>query len=76
MEQHHAPHPTRFRGSRQEPVLILRREQACADRRRRQGPTAADAVALRAIPDPAAYLDAPTSRRSTPKKKINSENGG
>jgi hypothetical protein len=28
------------------------------------------AVALRAIPDSAAYLDAPTSRRRTAKEKI------
>jgi len=34
------------------------------------------AVALRAIPDPAAYLDTPTSRRKTAKRKINHNNGG
>src|SRR4249919_3060738 len=49
---------------------------ACADRRRRQGPTAADAVALRAIPDSAAYLDAPTNRRRTTEEKINYKNRG
>jgi hypothetical protein len=36
-----------------------------------QGPPAADAVALRAILDPAAYLDAPTTRRRTENIKIN-----
>src|SRR5918994_7086094 len=34
------------------------------------------AVALRAIPDSAAYLDAPTNRRSTAKRKISYHNGG
>jgi len=31
------------------------------------------AVALRAIQDPAAYLDAPETRQRTPKRKINYE---
>jgi hypothetical protein len=67
---------TDIQGSRTGTLLILRLEQACADRRRHQGPTAAAAVALRAILDPDAYLDAPTSRRTTSKKKIKSNNGG
>jgi hypothetical protein len=33
-------------------------------------------VALRAIPDSAAYLDAPTSRRRTAKRKINYNDRG
>jgi hypothetical protein len=30
----------------------------------------------RSLPDPAAYLDAPTNRRRTPKQKINYRNEG
>jgi hypothetical protein len=37
---------------------------------------AADAVALRAILDPAAYLDALTRRRNGPRRKIKNNEGG
>ena len=46
---------------------------ACAERRRRQGPAAATRSALRPIPDPAAYFDAPTNRprrSKTPRTRL------
>ena len=74
MEQHHDP-PN---APSQEPAsthLIFRREQSCAEQRRHQGHTAADAVALRAIFDPAAYLDALTRRRDGQEERLRTRTG-
>src|SRR5689334_11864112 len=55
-----------------EPRQILR-PTACADRRRPQGPAAADAGALRALLDPAASFDAPKNRAEDSPGKVNHE---
>jgi hypothetical protein len=73
LAQHHTPQP-RHRRSRTNPFdpppLNSMRRPASASRTYGRY-----AVALRAIPDSAAYLDAPTGSRRTAERKINSKGG-